>query len=258
VLVLLPPSAGKAEGGDGPPLDLGALSFAAELGRLRARILRNLAKASARRDALRRLDAPAGAADQVRANVTLAQAPTLAAAQRYTGVLYDALGLATLDADAQEWAERSVVIVSALFGALRPQDRIPAYRLAMGVDLAGVGPLASAWRRPLGTALAAAAGDGLVVDCRSAPYVAAWPAPRGPRVERFVAVRVLREEAGKRTVVSHMAKQTRGAIVRTLLESGADPQTPRQLADVVSAKWRVELAEPDRAGTAWRLDVIDG
>ena len=39
--------------------------------------------------------------------------------------------------------------MSALYGAVRPTDRIAAYRLAMGTTLPDVGALAATWRPAL-------------------------------------------------------------------------------------------------------------
>ena len=47
-------------------------------------------------------------------------------------------------------------------------------------------------------------------------------------------MRVLHESGGKRTVVSHFNKATKGRIVRALLEDGADPRTPKALAETVT------------------------
>ena len=53
-----------------------------------------------------------------------------------------------------------------------------------------------------------------------------------------VAVRVFREwivgGVPQRTVVSHMAKATRGRIAHDLLAAGADPETPEELLKIVS------------------------
>ncbi len=254
MLVLLPPSEGKAIGSRGRPLDLERLSFP-QLSAARRRVVDALVEASARPDALAVLDAPKGAADRVTANTELWTAPTLRASDLYTGVLYDALDLATLDAPAKRRAARQLVVVSALFGALRPGDRVPSYRLSMGVDLPGVGPLARAWRDELSHALPAAAGRGVVVDLRSSTYVAAWK-PAGELAERTVAVHVVRDGPGGRTAVSHMAKHTRGLVARELLAAGADPRTPDELADVLGARFAVGLDEP-RAGRPRRLEVVE-
>jgi uncharacterized protein len=214
-----------------------------------------LVEASARPDALAVLDAPKGAADRVAANTELWAAPTLRAADLYTGVLYDALDLASLDTAAKRRAGRRLVVVSALFGALRPNDRVPSYRLSMGVDLPGVGPLARAWREPLAAVLPAAAGRGVVVDLRSSTYVAAWK-PAGALADRTVAVHVVRDGPGGRTAVSHMAKHTRGLVARHLLETGADPATPEDLVAALGPTFVSSLDEP-RPGRPRRLEVVE-
>ncbi len=254
MLILLPPSEGKARGRRSRPLDLDTLAFP-ELNETRSAVIDALGTASARPDALAVLDAPKGAADQVEANVHLRDAPTLQVADLYTGVLYDALDLATLDAAAKRRAARRLVVVSALFGALRPGDKVPSYRLSMGVDLPGIGKLASAWQEPLGRVLPDAAGRGLIVDMRSSTYVAAWR-PTGELAERTVAVHVVRDEAGKRSVVSHMAKHMRGVIARHLLETGLDPRTPEALAGALAESYEVELDEA-RPGRPRRLEVVE-
>ena len=254
MLILLPPSEGKAVGSRGAPLDLDRLSFPELTGR-RRQAVDALVAASARADALDVLGAPKGAADRVAANVELWSAPTLRTADLYTGVLYDALGLGSLDASAKRRAARRLVVVSALFGALRPGDRVPSYRLSMDVDLPGVGPLARAWRGQLDHVLPAVAGRGVVVDLRSSTYVAAWR-PAGEVAERTVAVHVVRDGPGGRTAVSHMAKHTRGLVARELLASGADPRIPEGLVESLSASFSVDIDEP-RPGRARRLEVVD-
>lgn len=254
MLVLLPPSEGKAVGSRGAPLDLDRLSFP-ELSGTRGAVIDALVAASARQDALDLLHAPKGAADRVAANTELWSAPTLKAGDLYTGVLYDALDLGSLDPAAKRRAGRWLVVISALFGALRPGDRVPSYRLSMGVDLPGVGPLARTWRAPLADALPAAAGRGVVVDLRSSTYAAAWK-PDGGLAERTVAVHVVRDGPGGRTAVSHMAKHTRGLVARELLASGVDPRTPEELAEALSAAFAVDVDAP-RPGRARRLEVVE-
>jgi cytoplasmic iron level regulating protein YaaA (DUF328/UPF0246 family) len=147
------------------------------------------------------------------------------------------------------------VVVSAAWGALRLGDRVPPYRVSMDVDLPDVGPLASFWRQHLTPVLDDLGGERLVVDCRSSTYASAWR-PRGEAAAGTVAVRVLREVAGRRTVVSHMAKHTRGLVARHLVSrSGRDPRTPDGLADAVAEAFEVELGSPARDGSR-TLDVI--
>jgi cytoplasmic iron level regulating protein YaaA (DUF328/UPF0246 family) len=217
MLILLPPSESKAADADGPPLDVASLSLPG-LTKTRERVLTALQRLCGGREERARqvLGLSPGQVEEIARNRELRTAPTLPAFRLYTGVLYDNLDLATLDPDR---AARSILIFSGLWGALRVTDRVPAYRLAMGVNLPRLGALAAVWRPILTRALPA---EGLIIDMRSAPYAAAW------RPEA-VKVRVFREHEGKRTVVSHMAKATRGAVARDLLRNAADPATAEEL-----------------------------
>jgi uncharacterized protein len=256
VLVLLPPSESKAvPPRRGAALDLDRLSFP-ELTDARKRVLEVLIDTSARPDALVLLGVGASLAEEVNRNRSLPTAPTRHAHAVYTGVLYDALGWSTLSASARRRGANRILIASALWGVVRPNDRVPSYRLSMDADLPGLGPLARHWRAVLPSALEGAAGPrGLVVDCRSGPYAAAAPTT-GALAARTVAIRVLREQNGHRSVVSHLAKHTRGEVARELLECGTDPRTPAALAQIVGTHWPVELSPPPRPSSPWTLDVI--
>jgi hypothetical protein len=220
VLVLLPPSEGKADGGRGAPLDLGALSFPA-LTPVRERVVAALERAAreqphALRAALGLSPAQAAEVDK---DAALRTSPTLPVLRRYTGVVFDNLDHRGLSGPARRRATTSLVVASALFGLLRPTDRIPAYRLSAGTAVPGLGGLAPLWRSVLEPELAA--HRGLVVDLRSGAYAAL------ARVPGSVEVRVLREQDGRRGVVSHDNKWTKGRLARALCEHGA-----RTVADV--------------------------
>lgn len=251
MLVLLPPSEGKTPApATAPPLDLAALSHAG-LTPVREKVLDALVAASARPDACDVLGVSPGLADEVARNVGLRTAPAARASQVYTGVLYGAAGLDALTPTARARAVASVRVVSALWGVLTVDDAVPAYRLSMGTDLPGIGPLAAAWRGPLGVELEAEADGRLVVDCRSATYRAAWAPPTGAD---WVDVRVLREVDGRRSVVSHHAKHTRGVLTRHLVtRRGREPRDADELAHAASALvgdalLAVELAPAPRRG----------
>ncbi|WP_166356340.1 peroxide stress protein YaaA [Phytoactinopolyspora limicola] len=257
MLILLPPSEGKAAPRRGRPVDLHALS-SPELTETRAEIMSTLGHLCAERPdaAAKALGLGPTQADEIQRNATLPDAPAAPARMVYTGVLFDALGLPTLTSAAAARARRWLLIVSGLWGVLRTTDRIPAYRLGGGVNLPGVGSLASRWKAPLAQTIPHAAGRGLVVDLRSGTYDAFWR-PSGNLAERTVKVRVLHEHDGKRTVVSHHNKATKGLLTRALLDDGGTPRRPAELAELVgSLGWKTELAEPARSGRTWTLDVI--
>ncbi len=257
MLVLLPPSEGKAAPARrGRPVDVAGLSWDDALGATRRRVLDALVAASVAPDALGRLGVGPSLADEVRRNTRLGATPARPALEVYTGVLYDALGWAGLDPAARRRGAARLVVVSALWGALRPGDRVPPYRLSMDTDLPGVGGVTAAWRAVLPQVLAEAAGRrGAVVDCRSSTYVAAAPLT-GPLAARSVAVRVVREHEGRRSVVSHMAKHTRGLVARALVEEPSAPATPADVADLLATRWPVELTPPPRPAAPWTLTVL--
>ena len=214
MLLLLPPSEGKtapSTEASARPVDLTALT-SPELTATRRRILAALAETSSHPDAAHLLGVGPAVRSAIARNPHLLTEPAAPAAEVYTGVLYAAAGLS--DPAVRERAARHVRITSALWGLVSPEDRIPAYRLSMGVNLPGIGPLARAWREPLATILDPAAADGIVVDCRSSTYVAAWRPPPGCD---WVSVRVLRDVDGTRSVVSHHAKHARGLLIHHLM-----------------------------------------
>ena len=254
MLILLPPSEGKSDGhAAGPALDLTSLSFP-ELTRTRTRVLKSLvALAQGRRKrAVEALGLTPGLADEVDKDAVLLTAPTMPVADLYTGVLYDALGLSRLTPEARRRADEQVVVFSALFGALRLTDHVPPYRLSPAARLPRLGTLAATWKPAMPAALESAAGDSVVLDLRSGPYAALWK-PTGDVADRTVSVQVLHETApGKRTIVSHFNKATKGRIVASLLALRTPPSSPDDLADALNDHgWTVE-----RDDSGLRIDVV--
>lgn len=255
MLILLPPSEGKQAPSRGKPLDLGALSFPV-LTDARETVLDALVSLCEGDPAVAAKTLGIGHAqlDLVDLDSRLRTAPTARADRIYSGVLYDALDVATLSSAAKRRATSRVVVTSSLFGLVRPGDRIPAYRLSGDASLPGLGPVAGLWRDHLGSAVVEAMGSGLLVDLRSGMYAAFWR-PASELARRVATVRVLHEANGKRQVVSHFNKATKGRIVRALLEDGRDPRTPAALATVLTdLGWAVEVGTPTPKGT--QLDVI--
>ncbi|MFF1697077.1 peroxide stress protein YaaA [Streptomyces sp. NPDC058257] len=261
MLVLLPPSEGKAPSGRGAPLKPESLSLPA-LADARQAVLDELVDLCVADEEKARvvLGLSEGLRGEVAKNTELRTAGARPAGEIYTGVLYDALDLATLDAAAKRRAARSLLVFSGLWGAVGVTDRIPSYRCSMGVKLPGLGALGSYWRTPMASAMPDAAGDGLVLDLRSSAYTAAWK-PKGEVADRTATVRVLHAQlvdgVEKRSVVSHFNKATKGRIVRSLLETGTQPKDPAELVEALRDLGHVVEGEaPAKAGRAWALDVV--
>lgn len=117
MLVLLPPSEGKATAVRGRPVALDALSLPG-LNDARAAVLDELTQLCQGDEdkAAQVLGLSPGLRGEIAKNAALLAAPAIPAEELYTGVLYDALGLSTLDATARRRARRSLLVFSGLWG----------------------------------------------------------------------------------------------------------------------------------------------
>lgn len=213
MLILLPPSETKRPDGRGAPLDVRRLALPSLAGR-RGQIVDALVALSGDEDeAMRVLKLSARQRGEVAVNAALRDAPTMASIDRYTGVLYDALGAASLDAAARRWLGRHVLIHSAPFGPVGALDAIPSYRLGAAVSLPGQPPLRRVWADAVTEALAGAAPS-FVLDLRSEAYVVLGPVP-GEVPHAYV--RVVTEGAdGAVRALNHFNKHAKGELVRAL------------------------------------------
>ena len=244
MLILLPPSETKREGGLGAPLDLAALSFPAltparkqALSALRV-LSRNLGAAAG----MLRLG-PASATEAAR-NRVVTTSPTMPAIDRYDGVLFEELDAASLPASARQFAGEHLAIGSALFGVTGALDLIPGYRLSHDSRLPGT-TLGKIWRAPLTAALAERTG--LIVDLRSEGYADLGPASAGS-----VYLRVVSDgDDGRRRALNHFNKKGKGAFTRRLLLAGIDHPDVASLLDW--ARGEGLLLEPGAPG---ELDLI--
>jgi cytoplasmic iron level regulating protein YaaA (DUF328/UPF0246 family) len=236
VIVLLPPSETKHVGGDGPPLRLEALS-SPELNPLRESLVDELVELAGDHSACRQaLGISASQHAEIERNAALRSAATLPAINRYTGVLYDALDIGSLRGASAARARARLAVGSALFGLLRADDAVPAYRLSATSKLPGQPTLAARWRPLLEPVLAQLASNELVVDLRSGSYAALGRLPGAVKVD------VLAEHSdGRRTVVSHFNKAHKGRLARTLATTRSEPDDAAQVAAVARrAGMRVE------------------
>jgi len=254
VLILLPPSETKRPPPDhGRPVDLDGLSFP-ELTPTRTRIAESLVATSAGPDAFRRLLVRPTLASDVARNTRLFELPVRPVLEVYSGPLHEGLDAATLSPAAGQRARRQVVVASSLWGVLRPVDEVPAYRLHICARLVGLDRLEPLWREVLPEVLAEAAGlSGLVIDLRSAGYQAIGM-PAG-LAGRTVALRVSQAGIGGRRIGDVIAKRVRGEAARHLLETGADPGDPGELASVLGERWPVDLAG-GRGDRPWSLTLF--
>jgi cytoplasmic iron level regulating protein YaaA (DUF328/UPF0246 family) len=249
-VVLLPPSEGKAAGGEGPVWAEAPRAFPA-LDRDRRRVIAALRRALGDTARAERLLGVRGA--QLRAAVAddraVHRAPTLPALERYAGVVWTALDPGTLAGEAARRARDDIVVVSGLWGALAGEDAIPAYRLKMAASLPGLGPLARLWRprldRVLGPRLRGAVVYDLLPQEHAAAFDAGAHAP-ATRVRLRVEQEARRGDAVVRTVVGHDAKAVKGRLARWLLEG--EVEDPAALAGFAALGYELDAAASSLAG----------
>ena len=255
--ILLPPSEAKTTGGRGRPVGSGTLSGPlAEPRRLMLDALATLVDADPAAAAAA-LALPRGVADEALAvNRGVSASRTTAALRRYAGVVYEGLGFDAMSPQVQRLAARGVLIFSGLWGVLRGDEPVPAYRVPAKAVLPGIGVAGTFWRPRLDEVLPALLGRDMVVDLRSSDYAAMWR-PRAALAERVIAVRVLSPlPRGGYGVISYNSKLAKGRLAAALLAREAAGMACRGADDVVGA-WLEAGGRGAEPGThPGRLDLL--
>jgi cytoplasmic iron level regulating protein YaaA (DUF328/UPF0246 family) len=166
---------------------------------------------------------------------------TSPAIEIYDGVLYQGLNWKTLSAAEQKRANSKVLIVSAIFGLVKPMDLIFDYNEKIDNKF---------WRDSIAK-VAAKYSDELIIDCRSSTYKGVWPINPANTVE----VRIFQIADGKRKVITHMSKKYRGELTRHLLKQASEPKTPAELHHIAAQLFECELHPPADA-QPWALDLL--
>lgn len=253
-MLLLPPSEGKTAGGDGPPWTRAGHTIPAlnaERRRVRDAVRAHLAACDpgkllgARGATLER------ALEEWR---VLDRAPTLPARERYAGVTWAALSPATLSPAGRRALEERALVVSGLWGLLRPGDPVPAYRLRMSASVPPLGVLSRHWRPAVGRTLRRLAGGDLVVDLLPEEHRAAVDAAALGRTP-VLRIDLVTEGPGGRRAVGHAGKPLRGLLARAILEEGAF--TPDRIAAVRVPGLRA-LPPAEEAGGMRLVFVAEG
>lgn len=252
MLILLPPSETKRDGGDGAPLDIDGLAFAA-LAPERRELVDALVRLAGDTDAsVAALKLGRTQLFEVERNTRLTTSPTMPVIDRYTGVLYDALDAATLTPEARSFAHRHLVVHSALLGPVAALDGVPAYRMSHDSRLPALS-LKGHWVPAVRDQLAPL--EGVLLDLRSEAYTALGVLPVR---EGSAYLRVLSEGAdGQKRALNHFNKKSKGEFTRALLEAGIDFGSIDELLDwAPGAGLRLQRHKPAAAGKPEELALV--
>lgn len=216
-MILLPPSEGKAAGGTkGMKWNPRSGSFGPALAAERRAVVDALKRAKGGDSALLGVKG-AHLARAKEANVNLSGAPTLPAWQRYTGVVWDHLDIASLTATEKSRALSSIIVVSGLLGIVRADDPVPDYRLKMGARLSPLGNTTLWWRDSITTTLAKTFGKHVVIDLLPLEHRKALCIDDDMFAE-YIRVGLF-ERGGK--AGGHDAKAAKGRLARHLITNSA-------------------------------------
>lgn len=262
--ILLPPSAGKTTKESTNHLQLEKLWQAEHLTQTRRQLINDVQNTALLADAAQIFKLGPKNAHEISQNLEVYDAPALAAWQLYDGVLYEAAKFAQIFSSGepsqgsqgqvgnhrgdqrqgsqgqgnqpqglQRQLEELTLVFSALFGPVRLTDLITPHRLSGSVKLPGQGSVASIWSKALKELLTQQLSGHVVVDLRSAEYGAMYRPTRGSDCLLLnIAVAKVNPATGKRSVVSHWAKHTRGLLAGALLRAVAGGQLAASDGDV--------------------------
>ncbi|GAA0748431.1 peroxide stress protein YaaA [Ideonella azotifigens] len=167
----------------------------------------------------------------------------------FNGDVYEGLRAATLSEDQLDWAQRHVVILSGLYGVLRPLDRLQPYRLEMGTRLATAeaDDLYGYWGDTLAGYLnAQQARDKapVIVNLASQEY---FRAARRKALKARVVDCVFEDwKNGEYKIISFFAKRARGLMARYAIEHRLQQVEPLTGFDAEGYRFDAKVSEPDR------------
>ena len=212
MLILLPPSEKKKAATSQEKFELSSLVFASELTDTRS-------QTTSKHDS----------------------SQTSPAIEIYDGVLFQGLNWKTLTAAEEKRANSKVLIVSALFGLVRPLDKIFSYKEKIDNKL---------WREAVAQVSAKYSNE-LIIDCRSSTYKGIWTI----NPQNTVEVRVFKVNGAERNVITHMSKKYRGELTGHLLKQTTDPITAAEVQRIAAQIFECELHAPVDA-QPWALDLL--
>lgn len=172
------------------------------------------------------------------------------AALAFDGDVYGGLDARSLGVDDLRWAQSHVVILSGLYGALRPLDRLQPYRLEMGTRLptAGAKDLYGYWGDTIARHLnQRLRGDKapVVVNLASQEYFKAVD-------RKALKARVVecafedRDARGGWKIISFFAKRARGLMARHAIEQRIDDPRALEGFDREGYAFARGVSTPDR------------
>lgn len=248
MLILLPPSETKDFGSNRSRLALPKLSFPELLPQRQKTLAALIALSKTPKNAVKVLGISNQQSIELEYNAQLLTAPTSAAIEIYSGVLFDALSYETLNKSARQKADETIAITSALFGLLRPQDSIPHYRLSGDTVLPKIGGVSKGWKEPTSVVIERM-NPSFILDMRPGIYAKFWQ-PNVELARKTLVVKIMTKvgtgKDSKKIAISHNNKLTKGQLVREMVKMKKFPSNSNELIQSLRAlKWDCELTKSE-------------
>jgi len=171
------------------------------------------------------------------------------AVMAFNGDVYDGLDARSLSGADLTWAQAHLVILSGLYGALRPLDQLQPYRLEMGTRLANTHgkDLYAYWGDAVAEYLNQRLADDrqpVLVNLASQEYFKV--ADRAALKARVVECVFEDWKAGQYKIISFFAKRARGAMARWAIQHRVRSVKALQAFDADGYAFDPAASAPDR------------
>ncbi len=233
--ILLPPSEGKKVGGNPFAPDMfdyrssNTFNYFNELNPERRALINALQQfmKDADEDALQDVFGVKGNVleEAVKINAAIYKAPLMSSLDRYSeGVMFKAMDFAGLPTGAQRRLLENGIIVSGLFGLLRPDDLIPNYRLRIEANIPGFGKVGKYWKSHISPLLNRTVAGKFVWDLLPGAHREAWDDDHS--YKQLVQVKFFEIKEGERKSVTHQVKPLRGQLVNYIVRETLETLDP--------------------------------
>ena len=211
LVVIVPPSEGKAAGGQGRWQPTSG-TYGRRLGPTRRAVIEALGRTTLSEQKLGAKGALYERATAANAAVTAGTARRLPAHERYTGVVWEHLHPTDLDDDVR----KRILVPSALLGLVTANDPVPDHRLKFDVSLDGIGRLDRFWRSHLTEAIKKHTSQhDTIVELLPQEHRAAIDLDATAKRRHVIRTTV-------EGISGHDAKAVKGALARHLLRHGLE------------------------------------
>ncbi|MCP4115431.1 MAG: YaaA family protein [Desulfobacteraceae bacterium] len=175
------------------------------------------------------------------------EARPLPALMAFKGTVFKALAPNEFDREELMFARENLIILSALYGVLRPFDGIVPHRLDMNTPLKhdGKNNLRAFWKTPVTQWFERLLGeDEPILNLASIEYERLLT--KGPLKNRVFSLEFLERKDGKLKSIGAHSKQARGLFLKEIVRTRPTEPMAIQSFEIAGYRFREDLSSPNR------------